>query len=368
MSGCPEYRVRLFLSVDLVGSTAFKDDEHGLQMSEDGITQVWTREIRGFHTGFPANLTRKFEDQLPEGAAYAEAPPRLWKTIGDEAVFCCKLLGPEHLHACVLAFVDTLREFGRVLESKGGRLDVKGCGWVATFPTPNVALPVSERIEAASAADVPFDDDVEVACDANPRDFDFLGKHVDIGFCLGRFAGPDKFVMSVELAHLLTAAGASASFDEDLGYHGREPMKGVLRGRPYPVVYLDADRSPTNRAVKEAERAMLGLPSVTRDRVAHLVGTFMRHEGLEAPLLPDATLPENGAPWPKSYQDFRTAWVPYSANFGGVLDIESRGGGSQATEGDAADQTVPDALTSTLRRAPTRRNRDGGAEPSEARR
>ena len=83
--------------------------------------------------------------------------------VSDEADFCCRLPGLEHLHACALAFVNMLWEFDRILESKGSGLDVKGRGCVVIFSMPNVVLPVSERIGEVSATDVPTIEDVEAA-------------------------------------------------------------------------------------------------------------------------------------------------------------------------------------------------------------
>ena len=324
------------------------------------MTQVWTHEIQKFHARFPADLDRRYEGRVDGDAPYAKAPPRIWKTIGDEIVFCCTLLDFDHLYACIAAFVEALDQTSRILRGVGGRLDVKGCGWVATFPTPNVAQAISER--GGREEDLLFDEDQEHACDASPKDFDFLGKHVDIGFRLAKYADATRLVTSVELAYLLTTAGISNPFDGSFGYHGREGLKGVIEGRPYPVVYLDIDPSESNRGVKAAERELLGIPEVTHRAVGTLVDRFMRHEGMEAPVLPANEGHLFRKSWPKSYAEFHAAWSAYTSNVDVVIDQERQGSEKDVGENDPARGTLPAALQSVLRRAVKRRDPEGRAD------
>ncbi len=54
------YRVRLFLSVDLSGSTAFKNSKHG-EDRERGATPKWVTVFEQFYTGFPVMFRDNFQ-------------------------------------------------------------------------------------------------------------------------------------------------------------------------------------------------------------------------------------------------------------------------------------------------------------------
>ncbi len=69
-------------------------------------------------------------------------------------------------------------------------------------------------------------------------------------------------------------------------------MKGVLTGRPYPIVYLDVDPNDESRVVRSAELAMLGRPEVTRFGVRCFIEKFVESERIDVPVLPV----EHGAP------------------------------------------------------------------------
>ncbi len=76
-------QLRLFLSVDVVGSTAFKH-----RKALDGESKPWLKFIHGFYTGFPEMCWRRVTE------VQAEAPPKtllakpyLWKALGDELIF-----------------------------------------------------------------------------------------------------------------------------------------------------------------------------------------------------------------------------------------------------------------------------------------
>ena len=103
---CPEYRLRLFLSADLVGSTAYKATVGDNSGSESSPNPVWVDEIRRFYREFPVTLNRAYEKvEALEPLQPDASPPKVWKTIGDEIAFCCRLTCQNHLARCVKAFV-----------------------------------------------------------------------------------------------------------------------------------------------------------------------------------------------------------------------------------------------------------------------
>jgi len=95
----PGYRVRLFLSVDLTGSTAYKNNTVD--------TLQWVKTFETFYRAFPTRLKNEYNrladgDNAPHLAQEEKEHgcPLLWKTIGDEILFCCKLTSLPHLSLC----------------------------------------------------------------------------------------------------------------------------------------------------------------------------------------------------------------------------------------------------------------------------
>ena len=65
---------------------------------------------------------------------------------------------------------------------------------------------------------------------------DFIGLDIDLGFRITKFARPSVMVLSLDtLEAVLGAANAGRAA---LYLMGREPLKGVLFGRPYPIVWM----------------------------------------------------------------------------------------------------------------------------------
>ncbi|MEM9717172.1 MAG: hypothetical protein AAF826_11710, partial [Pseudomonadota bacterium] len=81
-----EYRVRLFLSIDLSGSTAFKNSKEGQDRSE-GATPYWVGVFQNFYSDFPSLFASHFE-RLKNSSVGSDFCPKLWKAVGDELVFC----------------------------------------------------------------------------------------------------------------------------------------------------------------------------------------------------------------------------------------------------------------------------------------
>ena len=141
MPDCPSYRIRIFLSVDLVGSTEFKNLAETRE--QRGIIPRWAVQIKRFYQTFPDLFHENF-GAAAKGIVLdeCETPPAIWKTIGDEIVFCGRVYSLEHFSICVSAFVSALERYGLLLEADGLNLDVKGAIWVAGFPAPNITVKV----------------------------------------------------------------------------------------------------------------------------------------------------------------------------------------------------------------------------------
>ncbi len=204
---CPNYRLRLFLSVDLVGSTAYKGGVGG-SIKDNNTSPEWVYHIRAFYRNCPRLLQDMFEkiasnERCKDGYKYT--CPRLWKTVGDEILLCNRIHDLEHLSYSVAAFMSALEDYGEQLSKNVGHLDAKGSAWTAAFPAPNVTVASGGAADADVSNDV-FDENFEHDADEMPNNFDFLGKEMDSGFRITKHASSDKLALSATLAYLLSQA------------------------------------------------------------------------------------------------------------------------------------------------------------------
>ena len=125
-------QLRLFLSVDVVGSTAFKH-----RKAQDGESKPWLKFIHGFYTGFPEMCWRRVAEVQTEAApGTILARPYLWKALGDELIFSVPLKHPAYarlyLKAFRLALVKAIEHWA--CGEKPLPISFKGTAWLAGFP------------------------------------------------------------------------------------------------------------------------------------------------------------------------------------------------------------------------------------------
>ncbi|SLJ86940.1 hypothetical protein [Novosphingobium mathurense] len=201
---------RLFLSVDMVGSTQFKATRNA--KGPGG----WMEIFRTFFTNFPLMLVGQMgfefldEDETPV--------VDVWKAMGDEAIFTAQPSSAEELTGILRVLLRTMRLYeANHFETLPLRL--KGTAWLADFAENNIALEIPEL-----SSD-----------DAAPH-LDFIGPDLDLGFRLSKYARPASLVLSLDLVETLLEADNLSTVAMYLV--GREELKGVMFGRPYPIVWM----------------------------------------------------------------------------------------------------------------------------------
>lgn len=220
-------KLKLFMSVDIVGSTHFK------QRDIKGPNQNWLGLFISFFTEFPSLIKAEIAsldarlDQV-----------RLWKSLGDELIFTVELKSRASAALYVKALSQALRKAARnwhtdPLRPDRKELHLKGAAWLVGFPVGNVEIPLF-------SSTVSDDDDGTSPVPSDDRDY--IGPLVDMGFRLKEHASSRKLALSADLAYLMLATGSRA--DMVLFYEGEFPLKGVLRGKAYPIVWLDCDGHP----------------------------------------------------------------------------------------------------------------------------
>lgn len=202
--------LRLFLSVDMAGSTEFKS-RLGAQ-GADG----WLEIFEAFFTRFPlmvaGQIGFEFLDQ--------EATPAIdvWKVMGDEVVFVSTPASAEEVTSTLLALLRTLSLY----EERHFRdlpLRLKATAWLADFDGRNIEIEIPELSSTARGAHL-----------------DFIGPDIDLGFRISKHAPPGALVVSADVLDMVL--GAANRAQADFRIVGAETLKGVMLGRPYPIIWM----------------------------------------------------------------------------------------------------------------------------------
>ena len=230
-----QWKMRLFASADLVGSTAYKASQWDKRIPD------WATTFRDFFDKFPGFVEKKY-DSLPNfDHGFARPDRRLtpWKFLGDEALFVVDLTQHEEVASHVLAFKNALKEFPSewMKDDKPIPLRLKGTLWIAGFPVTNREITI--RISPDNSI------------------VDFIGPSIDAGFRIAKFSSERSLALSADLAHMLQDAVERLEWNKSLftlKLSGREPLKGVLGSIGYPVVLLHVDDGNAS-----AEEKLLGI-------------------------------------------------------------------------------------------------------------
>ncbi len=250
MEGYPEFlkpRLRLFLSADIVGSTALKQSPRSIAKA----SSEWFPVIQGFYLETQREFSKAWEAAEREDQSRTPwgPKPELWKVIGDEIVFAKHLTDNRQL-ACTLSVwlkaVDMARAFVKTIDP---RLDVKCTAWTAGFPVMNKEVVVATSATADISELVNYYKDsgriLERRYSGDNVDgftVDYVGPSIDIGFRLATQATARRFVVSVGVAYILSMTNRPAHDHNRLPalhYAGATPLKGVFGGASYPIFWLD---------------------------------------------------------------------------------------------------------------------------------
>lgn len=251
------WKLRFFCSVDVIGSTAYKSKERG------SLAPKWAHAFQDFFGEFPKTLAAQYES-LPTGIPSPENRLTVWKFVGDEILFVADLSDYRHVLGHVCAIKSAVRHYSDVFWAKEP-LALKASAWVAGFPVLNT--------------------EIELEGPDGTKIRDFVGPSVDAGFRIARFASDQRLILSIELCFLLVDAILNNELlDHPCHIHlgGKEELKGVLGGKPYPMLWVDM-----NDGIPTDEERLLG---VNRQSNHELLRKYLRDlvactDGLHIPFI-----------------------------------------------------------------------------------
>jgi len=233
-----KWKLRLFASADLVGSTAYKQVK---------ATAEWARTFREFFKDFPDAVESAYNN-VPQKCSTCTQKLSPWKFSGDEILFNTQLCDHKEVATHIAAFKHAVVKFPIAWKQKGVPLGLKATAWIAGFPVGNSELEIGDGLPT-----------------------DFIGPAIDLGFRITQFASERRFIVSADLALLLLDAVHTLECDHDdfrLHLLRREPLKGVINNKPYPIVWLD----PLDGEL-DVEEELLG---ITRTHKPQVLAKFLR--------------------------------------------------------------------------------------------
>lgn len=233
------WKLRLFLSADLVGSTAFKASKI------EKYAPDWAPTFKDFFREFPPAIQNLYA-QLPERFHPCSEKIAPWKFSGDEILFWVKLEDHREAASHLWVFREAVRSFPDQWIKKGLPLRLKATGWLAGFPVTNSEIQIGQTL-------------------------DFIGPSIDLGFRITKYSDVRRFPLSADLALMLLDAIDQCEIKDghfNLFFHGREQLKGVMGNEPYPIVWLD-----TKDGKLDVEEELLG---VNRVSDPHKLKQFLR--------------------------------------------------------------------------------------------
>lgn len=254
-----EPQIKLFLSVDIAGSTQLKNSNsyfHIQQFCEENLRilnsmnsqnpkqyelrdiysqickeddyQDWSEIIR--------KCFRAFNTEFTKQRGFKEIYP--WKMAGDELIYCISVNTRKEVHDEVKAFFRTLRIHDKKYAEKNSLIRLKGSAWTAGFPIRNRIMFPLDYDEKNTCK-------IKDSCPSNYNREDYMGTEIDIGFRIGKFTYPGMMVVSIELACILLDYRLTIPDEErflviDTGW---EELKGVWSGHKYPIYWLEFQES-----------------------------------------------------------------------------------------------------------------------------
>jgi hypothetical protein len=270
----------LFLSADLVGSTALKQKKR--KVSPLNVhhpdTQEWASTIQFFFNDFSRCLDehwsiRSLEIEKLRNKALVDtrlgSKPILWKMIGDELVYRKHVRNRHQVKETVDIWINAILQlYGNFREKRNNpEISIKCTAWIGEFPIQNKILLGAQlsgqpgSLEQGCAARLVALQDFESKPVGKGLEIDFIGPAIDIGFRLTKKATPRKFILSIDTIFLYVLSELSgklkktpSSRDAKIHYDGAEALPGVLGGLPYPLFWIDMIDPSTSEALSDGFR------------------------------------------------------------------------------------------------------------------
>jgi hypothetical protein len=263
----------LFLSADLVGSTAMKQKR---DIEPDGTSRPdsksWEKSIQLLYSVSVSLLEKEWNRKKKNGGNrnYLGDSPILWKTIGDEIIFRKYISNHREVRETIGVWTKVVKDIEAQFHEIPDipHLRIKATSWLGEFPIQNKVLISGNRREGegSSARHVDLTNPIErleqlANFEKTPvpsgLEIDFIGPAIDIGFRLAKLSTARKYVVSIDTAYLLILAGGPTDRME-IRYDGRTRIPGLFNTPEYPVFWIDMAGEGDSEKIEDK---LLGRPT-----------------------------------------------------------------------------------------------------------
>jgi class 3 adenylate cyclase len=227
-NGPDEGGVYLFVSVDMVNSTEFKNKEPRWQFVMHQFYRKVVSELRSVCPRF-----------------------NVWKYIGDEVTFWRHVGATDNLAHLVRGVYDALAKICQSLDDievhhgikTTNVISAKSTVWIASADFVRDANLKRDHGLAFRHANRIIEEDhiislVSGGGSQEIKAFDFIGPEIDIGFRISHFAQRGFLLVSAGVAYLMVQQSRAV---DHIGQHLKivhyEKLKGVWGGRKYPIIW-----------------------------------------------------------------------------------------------------------------------------------
>lgn len=303
-------RLRLFLSADIVGSTALKHSPPG--DTRGSQRTAWSNLIQSFYFEAEQHFLREFRTiagRSPKGE-FVGPSPLVWKTVGDEILFQKEVTNSRQAFRTLTAWMHALECVRDWLKVKDKRLDIKSACWTAGFPCKNAEVVVdigrqsinpstSEYfIEAGEILNRIYSGE-----DVPGIAVDFIGPSIDIGFRLAKYASTRRMIVCVDTAYMLAhhPSKKGGNRTSEIYYDGSETLKGVNGGAGYPIFWIDL--SPGTSIERSEDRLTKRQSIPSEDIIGYCDDFYRENSGFTHPPFIDYEGEEDLRDRPDHYND-----------------------------------------------------------------
>jgi hypothetical protein len=144
-------KLRLFLSVDIVNSTAFKQASLKDRKADDseGNTPLhpvepWFSPINRFYREIESSFSKHWEHlskSMEKRYQWPTGPkPELWNAAGDELLYVKTLDDHRQALVTISAWIKAMNEHRTDLRARYPMLDLKAAAWLAGFPVRDAVI------------------------------------------------------------------------------------------------------------------------------------------------------------------------------------------------------------------------------------
>ena len=210
--------LKLFISLDAIGSTAYKNNNIHNKSSKH---YEWMRFFTKFEKDTSSKILKSYHGQSPK----IKKLPFFWKSLGDELIYVVDIDKYTDIGTHIDLFIKIIKDANKSYELK-----IKGSAFLAGFPISNYIVSEEEYPEHDNDTVKPI------------THIDFLGPSIDLGFRISKYSDLNKFVVTADIAMVISFFSSDNNFK--FYYSGLQDTKGVLDNK-YPIFWIEVSDKST---------------------------------------------------------------------------------------------------------------------------